>query len=562
MRIRRSFRINGGHAMPRIMLQLAGLLLAAVTADVEPAQAQAVAGRVTSLAAGAPLEGVYVYVTTQAGNVAAAGLTDARGMFVLRVPAPGRYDLHAELIGHQPAVAGPLLLSANATERQDLALTVRAIDLAAITVEAGSRCRSGPPAAPVTQALWDEVRTALRINRWTQEKGALGFGLVRTRRKLDPATLNVKSVQSQTTRGYYAGSPYVALPADRLAQHGFVTHTDDGDLEYWAPDADVLLSESFLANHCFSVAAPTAEDPTLVGLAFQPVSGRGVPDIEGVLWVRAETAELVRLDFRYVNLPFATRTRWDEVGGRVEFERLADGMWIVRRWRIRMPVVESRRRPAGVSGGQQLVLAALSELAGEVIALDSADGRPAIAATGATSADSLPEPRPRQSEVAVDSVQTPAAPSVTDTAGQRAVPLEEIRVTARRQDFLAAAGFYDRMERGLGWFVDAEQIDRRMPSRVTDLAYGAPGVQVISQGAFGADIRIFDAQRMRGDCPPSIYIDGLQARAYPRSGPPLTDLVDVASVAALEILRRPSEIPARYRGSQSACGVVLVWLKR
>jgi outer membrane cobalamin receptor len=110
--------------------------------------------------------------------------------------------------------------------------------------------------------------------------------------------------------------------------------------------------------------------------------------------------------------------------------------------------------------------------------------------------------------------------------------------------------------------VDPEEIERRKPSRVTDLLRGASGVEVISQGAFDADIRLFASRRLQGDCPPTIYIDGVAARLSPKSGPPLTQLVDVASVAALEVLRRPAEIPARYRGAQSACGVILIWLKR
>jgi hypothetical protein len=653
VRVIRSFSgiVRAVHQVTRPIWHIS--LIVAAVAHVEPAEAQTVSGRVTERANGTPLAGVYVYLTTEDGIVSIGGLTDARGLFVLRAPAPGRYELHAELIGHRPSVADSLLLSANSTERRDLAMTVRAIDLAAISVRVENRCRSGPPAAPITAELWEDVRTALRVTQWTQEKTALQFGLVRTRRELDPVTMDVRAEETQTRRGYFVSSPYVALSAEHLAEHGFVTRAGDGSLEYWAPDAAVLLSESFLANHCFRVSPPEASDPHLVGLAFEPVSGRVLPEIEGVLWVDAKASELERLDFRYVNLPFGQRSQWDAVGGRVEFERLGNGMWIVRRWRIRMPIVEMRRRVDGVSVSSEPVLAELNELSGEVVGVDVAVGSGLANAAALT--DSLPEPQPPAQPQAdaplagdVPAVQrdVPAVPPVTemdagrvgisgivsgergpavgvamlltDSSGvriasaitndegafrfyhpgtdgvyrltaehvgytttvhdlalrrgeaisldvrlaTRAVPLGEIRVTARRQDFLANAGFYERMERGLGWFVDPEEIERRKPSRITDILRRAPGVQVISQGAMGADIRLFDSQRLQGDCPPSIYLDGLLARAYPRSGPPITDLVDVATVAAIEVLRRPSEIPSRYRGSRSACGVVLVWLKR
>jgi hypothetical protein len=73
----------------------------------------------------------------------------------------------------------------------------------------------------------------------------------------------------------------------------------------------------------------------LIGLAFEPARKRRVADVKGVLWLDAATAELRHLEFTYTNLP------WDvpasRVGGRVEFEQLASGVWIVRRWYVRAP---------------------------------------------------------------------------------------------------------------------------------------------------------------------------------------------------------------------------------
>lgn len=628
----------------------AGLLL-----DVQPLAAQSVAGRVTHASGGVPLAGVYVSLTNEAGSFVAGGLTDVEGRYVLRAPAPGRYDLQAELIGYSPESARALLLAANTTERRDLSMTVRAIDLQAITVEAENRCRSGPPAAPATQELWEAARTALRVTQWTHQMGALRFALVQTRRELDHRTMNVKAETIRTRSGHFAGSPYIARPAEELSRDGYVTRAEDGRLDYWAPDADVLLSESFLADHCFRVTRPDASEPGFVGLAFEPVAGRDVPEIDGVLWIDAATSELRRLDFRYVNLPFRGRKQWDQVGGRVEFARLDNGMWIVSRWRIRMPVVVVRNRIEGASSVREFELSELNELSAEVTLLSDA-GAPGVGVAPAlpggdavadVSAEASAPARKRAADAAVpdrpasssretvlearpgrhgvfgvvtsesgaapgvavtlsDSTGTRVATALTDengnfsmqrlpgagsyelsaehigydptrhrvTVGPReavrvavrlatnALPLGEIRVTARRQDFLADAGFYDRMRRGMGWFVDAEEVDRRKPWRVTDLLRSASGVRVVPTGTFESDIRIIDAQRLHGDCPPTIYIDGFLARSAPRAEPALTELVDGSNVAALEVLRRPSEIPPRYNGSNAACGVVLVWLKR
>jgi len=106
----------------------------------------------------------------------------------------------------------------------------------------------------------------------------------------------------------------------------------------YAPDAAVVLSESFADQHCFAVRQGRGDREGLIGLGFEPAPGRDLPDIEGVLWLDMETAELRDLEFRYKRLPLPV---WDDdIGGDVEFERLPSGAWIVSRWSIRSPIVE------------------------------------------------------------------------------------------------------------------------------------------------------------------------------------------------------------------------------
>lgn len=145
--------------------------------------------------------------------------------------------------------------------------------------------------------------------------------------------------------GSCSGSPYRSLAAGSLAQTGYVRPAPENTWEYRAPDAEVLMSDSFLDTHCFQVVPAPADEPGMVGLGLEPVPGREVPDIEGVLWLDAESGALERLDFRYVNLPFEQGRDWDQIGGRVEFERLETGLWIVRRWYIRMPLATRLRGP-------------------------------------------------------------------------------------------------------------------------------------------------------------------------------------------------------------------------
>ena len=125
-----------------------------------------------------------------------------------------------------------------------------------------------------------------------------------------------------------------SLPVQDLMTGGFMRDTEDGRTEYFGPDASILLSNLFLNGHCFRLAEREGQTG-VIGLAFEPV-GEKITDVEGTLWLDRETAHLRFLEFKYVNAP--TRLTKGVGGGRVDFERMPDGTWIVRRWRIQVPI--------------------------------------------------------------------------------------------------------------------------------------------------------------------------------------------------------------------------------
>lgn len=133
---------------------------------------------------------------------------------------------------------------------------VRAVSLEGIRTEVGSRCGDRPSAGSQLARLWQEARKALEITDWTENLGALRFDLVEYTREVDAQSLRVTDMREQARRGYYDRSTYRSLPAERLARDGYVQPVPGGteQWEHFAPDADVLLSESFLATHCFGIA--------------------------------------------------------------------------------------------------------------------------------------------------------------------------------------------------------------------------------------------------------------------------------------------------------------------
>jgi hypothetical protein len=835
---------------------LAGLGLALSLTPRGGLAAQVVTGAVSDGASGLPVNGAFVVLEDSAGTRADAVLSNSDGAFTLEAPAAGPYRLVVELIGFQTTRTGLFAVPATGAVEQQVRLETRAVDLLGIQVEARPRCGATRLNGEVS-LLWEEARKALSLSRWGEGDGALTFEVREHLRVLDASDMTLLEEAGRAFDGAYRESPYRSLDPEALARDGYIQEDRNGELVYYAPDAEVLLSDPFLDTHCF-YATESLDDPDLVGLAFRPVPGRELPEVRGVLWLSRATAELQSLDYTYVGTP--SPTDWEAVGGQVVFARLGTGVWVVDRWRIRMPraaqregglggsrptwrLVELLERGAtttrvrlgsgeviseatwgsmsgivrergggdplegvtvsipaldrstrtaasgvyrladippgsyrlqldhpslrilglppvqgdlevpedgsirgdfdlglstgaarevcgshgeqGRQGGQReqggqdqpgesggtpessarpvvLFGQVTSEASGvpgtgAVVTLRTGDGERRVLADSlgffracapggapielaATVGGSLAMAFPEADAVEVDASDagfvrvdlnlsaavmatsrttgtrawenailgsvrdadggTPVAnvavrlvapegqsfgPYLTDAEGRfriphpaaagedftleaerlgyatleapvrfgrgeevslevrmsaEAVALEPLVVTARRRGLLAEAGYYERRERGLGQFIEREEIERRVPTRPTDLFQGMPGVSVINVGPFGRDVRLniqTTFRDMAEQCQPKLVLDGVVVRqggamtqgmrtqgggVIPAVGSSMDDLVNISNVEAMEVYTRASAIPAEYGGLDTACGVILFWTRR
>jgi len=361
----------------RTRLVLSALLLVASHA---PLAAQAVRGEVVEEGSGRPVAGTLVVLLDAQGVQRGAVLTDPRGSFFLQAPGAGRYTLRTERVGWASTTSPAFQLAPGEERPLRLAAAQQPLALEGIVVQARKRrCTPRPQDGPETARLWEEARKALSSTAWAQSQRMFRFEVVRYVRDLEPGTLRVLH-EPPPQRGTVSQNPFQSYPADSLARYGFVQERRDGTY-YHAPDAGVLLSDPFLNDHCFHVEV-NDKDPGLVGLSFEPVRGRRLPEVKGTLWLDRRTAELRYLEYGYANVPVTSR----EVGGRVEFERLPTGAWIVRRWWIRMPSVQEvsvkGRTVDGASmPGQKMTwerLTGLREEGGEVTATLTREGRPVV----------------------------------------------------------------------------------------------------------------------------------------------------------------------------------------
>lgn len=297
------------------------------------ARAQSVEGSIKDRASDLPVPGMIIFLLDSAGTPVASVISDEEGRFILRAPSPGIYQLRAEAVGVFSETTTPLRLAGGETVTYPFVFGRRTHDLPTVRIGEKRRCVSAPEAGIAVAAMWDEVRKALTATHLTTAAARYRFNLRQYERELDLKTFSVRRSRSWERAGLNE-EPYGSLPAESLAAHGYVQVTPQGTW-YYAPDARTFLSDAFLQTHCLKPAEASPERRGLVGLAFEPTERRSRPDVRGVLWIDARTSELQFLEFGYTGL--AKNISEYFFGGRVEFDRLPSGAWVVQRWYIRMP---------------------------------------------------------------------------------------------------------------------------------------------------------------------------------------------------------------------------------
>jgi hypothetical protein len=538
----------------------------------------------------------------------------------LRAPAPSLVpaELTMRPILVLACAATALLPGALTAQRRSAPrLAERTTQLEAIRVGPPDRgCVVDPRTGPRTAAVWDAARRVLLETQAEEARGGV-FSVRRFHRELDRSTAMVRSAREDSATEWRV-TPFRSLPAAELARNGYVRR-EGNDHVFIAPDATVLLSEEFLDGHCFRVGAGRGAEAGLVGLEFQPVRGRRLPDVSGTLWLDPASADLRSMEFAYTGLPDYAYDEGEVWGGRMEFARTAAGAWMVNRWMLRLP---SMGMPTGLyargMGTSRLRVAVFSEIGGEVLAgegtarsastagvvagvvFDSTRAAPLAGATvslvgtpytartdsaGDFRMAGVPAGRyevafthPRADSVgrrvaAVPvqvgasgesrvSLAIPAIPPSARVATRRSVQtdtvqLAEVVVTAEARDRnLESRGFYQRERRGMGTLWTGDEFRAHGRGRITDHISGTR--RIFAHPVRGTDFTF--VQSFRGkQCWVPVFLDGVQVPAAR-----LNDLrrEDVVGVEIYEGEDVPGEfmVVGHYAaGGGGACGAIVVW---
>ena len=310
--------------------------LAGVCAAASALSAQTIEIRLREGSSGAPVAGAIVRLLRN-DSVVAQTLTNELGSSRLTAGHAGTYRLRIDRIGFAGFLTGPFPLESETVFRTEVAIDSPPLRLPEVVVH-GRRgpCDIGREQGAETAAVWDEVRKALTATALTQRDSAVPLLVRLFHREMGSTGKRLREwiFRSTITRG----QPFVSLPPQHLMRVGFV-YPEEDTVVFAAPDARLLLSDEFVSTHCFRAVPGT---PSRVGLAFEPAPGRTMPDVSGTLWVNRATSELLELEFGYTGLTgVLSRT---DLGGTVEFQRLASGRWIINNWRVRMPQLETFER--------------------------------------------------------------------------------------------------------------------------------------------------------------------------------------------------------------------------
>jgi hypothetical protein len=347
-----------------------GLLLAAFPAAIfawaPSARSQTVRGTLLEEGTGNPVPGAFVVLEDSTGEVVSTSLTGPPGTWLLRAPVAGTYRVRADRIGYASVISEAFAIGATETLSRVLKAPVAPVALSGIDVEAAGRCEMLREESLTIHRVWEEARKALAAISWTGQQPYFRFDAVHFQRELAADGTPRSEIEYEEVR-YFGRHPFHSIPTRDLMLGGFVQEVS-GSLRYYAPDADVLLSADFLRRHCFRLVRSDGEQR--LGLAFEPQEEARLTDISGTMWVNPETAELASLDFRYENLDLGVNTR--HLGGRVDFVRMPSGVWFVRSWAIRVPVIEFEP-PGRTLGGRarpaRRRLVAIDEGGGHVTAV-------------------------------------------------------------------------------------------------------------------------------------------------------------------------------------------------
>lgn len=317
--------------MRRILVTLLTVL---ALGGARRAQSQEVRGTVRESVSRQPIPGAVISLLDSAGRTLGRNITDERGQYRLAA-SPATTQLRFIRIGFRPLTVA-LARSGTGVDTVDVVMTTLPTMLDPMTVSANGCPRRDDAGAAL--GLLQQARASLLNSVVAREANPGRVVRLRFQRTMDGTSDRIARQVVRADSSDQSASPFSAVrSASEFVRAGFVKEEAGGSV-FYAPDADALLDDAFMAGYCFRLVAPDRDHRTEVGLGFSaPNRARGRVDIDGVLWVDTTQRQLRRLEFLYVGLDRSLASA--DPGGRLSFHDMANGVIIIDRWSLRLPGV-------------------------------------------------------------------------------------------------------------------------------------------------------------------------------------------------------------------------------
>lgn len=294
-----------------------------------------------------PIGGAVLTLLDSAGATVARTLTNERGEYRLASSASGRLA-RVVRIGFEPHDV-TIAIGSVGDARLDVSLLSLPTLLQPTRVLAKARCHRRECASALS--VWEQARAA--ILAMVAERSA-NPGLMHRllfSRVIDGDGEHVMAMRVRADSVDSTANSFLAMrSAQAFVRFGFTTDLTDS-ATFFAPDAEVLVSDAFARAYDFELAEGSPTRPHQVGLHFTPTDlATGKVQIDGILWIDTVARELRDVAFHYVGLPlarplampFLRSARSPEAeemlqpGGHLHFRTMPNGVAIIDRWSIHL----------------------------------------------------------------------------------------------------------------------------------------------------------------------------------------------------------------------------------
>ena len=149
----------------------------------------------------------------------------------------------------------------------------------------------------------------------------------------------------------------------------------------------------------------------------------------------------------------------------------------------------------------------------------------------------------------------PNTETTVETQLDRLITLDTVQVRAWRNRLLGKdmTGFEERRQRGLGRFLDPEDIEKRMGGRTSDLFWAVSGVRLVPSSTGD---RVAMRGNVSGYCTPTVFVDRMRQFMFDGD---LDAIVSPMDIRAIEVYAGFVMTPPEFQVPFDTCGSIVIW---